>query len=58
MARTCSSAAKSLVAFPLAADLIYIMVPNAYVHSLMIYGLCYLLLLPLSLRPYTGSVRR
>lgn len=54
-ARTVLAAALFL-AFPLAADLIYIMVPNAYVHSLMIYGLCYLLLLPLSLAEYTQPV--
>ncbi len=52
-ARTALAAALFIV-YPLAADLIYIMVPNAPVHSLMIYGVCYLLILPLSLAEYPG----
>lgn len=38
--------------YPLAGSVIYIMVPNAPVHLLMIYGMCYILIVPLSLEQY------
>lgn len=43
---------------PLAANLIYIMVPEAEVHTLMIYGLCYILVIPIALAEYSGPVLR
>lgn len=43
---------------PLAADLIYIMVPDAEVHFLMLYGLCYILIIPIALAEYAGPVLR
>lgn len=43
------------VLFPLAADLIYLMVPSG-VHTLMIYGLCELLILPIALAEYARPV--
>lgn len=38
--------------YPLAASLIYVMVPSGYVHGVMIYGFAYLLLLPIALADY------
>lgn len=38
--------------YPLAGDLIYIMVPGGEVHVLMIYGLCYILVAPIALTEY------
>ena len=42
--------------YPLAGNLIYIMAPDAGVHTLMIYGLCFALLLPICLAEYAGEI--
>lgn len=39
--------------YPLAANLIYLMVPNGGIHTLMIYGLSYILIAPVALVDYT-----
>lgn len=40
------------LAYPLAGDLIYVMVPGGNIHVLMIYGLCYILIAPIALTEY------
>lgn len=55
--RTALAAALALV-FPLAADLIYIMVTGAEIHTLMLYGLCYALILPVAVAEYAAPVLR
>ena len=42
--------------YPLAGTFIYVMVPNGYVHIHMLYPMVYILLLPLSLLEYAGSL--
>lgn len=54
-ARTVLALALAAV-YPLAGNLIYIMVPHADVHTLMIYGLCFILLIPICLAEYVGSI--
>ena len=44
------------LAYPLAGNLIYIMVPHAGVHTLMIYGLCFILIFPVFVAEYAGCV--
>ena len=56
-ARTALALALALV-YPLAADLIYLMVPGGGIHTLMIYGLAYLLLAPLALADYASPFFR
>ena len=53
------------VCYPLAGDLIHVMVAGGSVHDLMLYGTVYMLVLPLALMSYTeahltefGDVRR
>lgn len=49
--------ALALVAvYPLAGGLIYVMVPNAVVHDLMTYGLCFILLVPIFMAEYAAEV--
>lgn len=38
--------------YPLAGGLIYVMVPNGYVHIHMLYGLVYILIMPVALAEY------
>lgn len=45
-------AAALILAYPLACSLIYVMVAGSYVHAVMIYGLAYILLLPLAFAEY------
>lgn len=47
-----------VVVFPLAADLIYIMVSGAEIHTLMVYGLCFALILPVAVAEYAAGVLR
>lgn len=49
-------AAGLLAIFPLAADLIFLMVPDAQVHTLMIYGMSYALILPIAIAEYAAPV--
>lgn len=42
--------------YPLAGGLIYVMVPNAPVHDLMTYGLCFILPVPLFMAEYAAEV--
>lgn len=42
--------------YPLAGNLIYIMVPGGGIHTLMIYGMAYLLLAPVALADYSEPV--
>lgn len=44
--------------YPLAGNLIYIMVPGGGIHTLMIYGMAYLLLAPVALAEYAEPVLR
>lgn len=45
-------AAVLVLVYPLAGSLIYVMVAGSYVHAVMIYGLAYMLLLPLAFAEY------
>jgi len=59
LGRTRTALAVALAAvFPLAADLIYVMVSGAGIHTLMIYGLCYALILPVAVVEYAAPVLR
>lgn len=49
-------AAALLAVFPLAADLIFVMVSGAEIHTLMIYGMCYALILPIAVAEYAAPV--
>ncbi len=53
-ARTALAVALAIV-YPLAGNLIYIMVPGGNIHTLMIYGLVYTLIVPVSLVSYMGA---
>lgn len=50
-ARTALAAALAAV-YPLAGALIYVMVPNGYIHIHMLYGLVYILIAPIALMEY------
>jgi len=46
-----------VVLFPLAANIIYLMVPNGGVHMLMIYGMCLITVAPVALADYACADR-
>lgn len=55
IARTILALALAVI-YPLAGNLIYIMAPHAdTVHDLMIYGLCFVLVLPVFITEYAGK---
>lgn len=54
-ARTVLALALAAV-YPLAGALIYVMVPNGYVHIHMLYGLVYILIAPITLAEYAAPL--
>ena len=56
-ARTVLALALAAV-YPLAGNLVYIMAPQAGIHALMIYGLCFILIFPVFVTEYAGEVLR
>lgn len=42
--------------YPLAGNIVYVMVPNAPIHTLMLYGTCTILLAPLALAGYCADL--
>lgn len=52
-ARTALALALAAV-YPLAGSLIYVMVPNGYIHIHMLYGLVYILIAPVALAEYAA----
>lgn len=45
-----------VLAYPLAGNIVYVMVPNAPVHMLMLYGMCMILLAPIALAEYCANL--